>query len=231
MGMLSKVPFFSEIGCPKTVERLERSASVMKYDPGQLIFEHDDVLDFLYVVKSGEIKVGRISGRGKVVTFSTLTPGSVFGEVSVFGGGGATARAEAGTKAELLVIPRSVVLRVFSESPQALMSIIQNLCRLVQKVSQNTEARLLEQHPSARIALARLFLTRAADGDARRSEEGIRLPGVYRQGEMAKLTGYQRQVICGHIKKLKEEAAIDWNPDTGRLTVLSEQYLRNIVEQ
>ena len=230
--MLSNVPFFTEIGCRQTIERLEQVAFPAKFTPGQIIFEHGDSLNFLYIIKSGEVNIGRISkNNGKEVTFSILKAGSVFGEVSIFDGGCATAHAEARTNVELLLIPRADVLRVFSESPLALMSIIQNLCRLVRKVSRNAEERMLDQQPSARAAMARLFLAKMADGGKPMQNGNIRLPGSYRQGDLAKLTGFTRQKICVEVNKMKDEGVIEWDPRTGHITIISEDHINEIANQ
>jgi CRP/FNR family transcriptional regulator, cyclic AMP receptor protein len=54
------------------------------FSDGQTIFNQGDRPDFVYIVRSGAVKIFRVH-EGKSTTLGVLKPGEMFGEMAVFG--------------------------------------------------------------------------------------------------------------------------------------------------
>jgi len=54
------------------------------YRKGSILFEQGDAARTVYLIKRGRVRIARHTADGKVVTFSILGPGDIFGEEVVF---------------------------------------------------------------------------------------------------------------------------------------------------
>src|SRR4051794_13526769 len=92
--LLGRVALFRDL-VPADLEQLAQVAVPRSYEPGEAVFREGDPGDTCYVVRSGSVRVTRRHSDGRVITLAELRPGSIFGELAMFGGETRSATVEA----------------------------------------------------------------------------------------------------------------------------------------
>jgi CRP-like cAMP-binding protein/Fe-S-cluster-containing hydrogenase component 2 len=83
---LRSVPIFSTL-TSNFIEHLREEVELIRYAPGDVIFEQGDKADAFYLVRIGFVKVTEHYPGGELV-LAYLSKGSYFGEIGLLGGGG-----------------------------------------------------------------------------------------------------------------------------------------------
>ena len=92
------------------------------FAPGDTIFTTGDPVDYMYVVRSGEVEIER---DGKVV--ETLSGGGIFGEMALIDGSPRSATARAKTDAEVAPINEKSFLFLVHETPFFAIAVMRTL--------------------------------------------------------------------------------------------------------
>jgi uncharacterized membrane protein len=79
---------------------------LMRYQPGQIVFEYGDPGHALFIVRSGEVEIYIKNNQGDKIILEVSRPGDVFGEISLLDGGPRTASVVALVHTELLRLDR-----------------------------------------------------------------------------------------------------------------------------
>jgi putative ABC transport system ATP-binding protein len=105
-----------------------KQAARVTVGPGEVILEHGQSVEYLYMIAAGSVEVLAGGGAGDV-RLATLSAGDLFGEIELLRGGQAIATVRAGERpVDLLTFPRADFLRIMAESPisaEALDRIVQ----------------------------------------------------------------------------------------------------------
>jgi uncharacterized membrane protein len=88
------------------------------YKAGEIIFNHGDLPEHLYIVEEGIIDIV-LPAKGEDIILATLEAGSFFGELSVFDSHPRTATARATGDASLICIPLTSIASLTNRSPTA----------------------------------------------------------------------------------------------------------------
>src|SRR2546430_269184 len=73
---------------PELLQQLEGRTTEARYRRGDVIFEKGDQANNLFVVLSGRVAIVARASDGRESVISVLGPGALFGEMSLFNGGG-----------------------------------------------------------------------------------------------------------------------------------------------
>ena len=84
-ALLARVPLFADLS-ERDLEQLAQVAVPRSYQSGEAVFREGDYGDTCYVVREGSVRVTRRHSDGRVITLAELRPGSIFGELAMFGG-------------------------------------------------------------------------------------------------------------------------------------------------
>lgn len=106
-------------------------ARLRQLDDGQLLHAKDDPADGLYGVVSGSIKVSSTGLDGREAVLTVLSPGSWFGEISLFDGLPRTHDAHASGPTELVMIPRKGFQELLERRPELYPHFMRLLCRRI----------------------------------------------------------------------------------------------------
>jgi CRP-like cAMP-binding protein len=102
---LAKVPLFAGL-TPAALELVSRVASEESFSTGELIFEHGDLGDRLYIIIAGRVRISRnVPGMGEEA-LAVLNPGAIFGEMALLDDTPRSADARVHEKCLLLSIQR-----------------------------------------------------------------------------------------------------------------------------
>src|SRR5262249_45085453 len=103
---------------------LARAGSTAFSATGQSVFREGDRADCMYVIVSGRVRVTRGEPGDDEVELWTLGPGSVFGELALFDGGGRSANVTAIEPCEFFVLAREPFIALLDGSTQLLSSVL-----------------------------------------------------------------------------------------------------------
>jgi CRP-like cAMP-binding protein len=106
-------------------------ARLRQLDDGQLLHAKDDPADGLYGVVSGAIKVSSTGVDGREAVLTVLSPGSWFGEISLFDDLPRTHDAHASGATSLVMIPRRGFQELLERRPELYPHFMRLLCRRI----------------------------------------------------------------------------------------------------
>jgi len=75
----------SKIFCPNKMEGKHSEEHLRKVEKGEYVYLPDSESDSIFFVVEGRVKIGSTSDEGKEIIKAILTPGEVFGELSLVG--------------------------------------------------------------------------------------------------------------------------------------------------
>jgi len=128
---IKRVPIFSNLSSEEIIE-VAQVTTDRTFQKGEIIFFQGDILDKLYVIHEGKVKVSRVSEQGREQIIRVLGPGDFLGELVLFAPSPANNSAEA--------LEETVVCEVQSTKIKELMlSSSQIALRVLEEVSQRLE--------------------------------------------------------------------------------------------
>jgi CRP-like cAMP-binding protein len=173
------------------LERVAAVATDRRYGAGQTIFMRGDESDLaMYIVRTGQVRLSVTTAEGRELTLRHVTPGEVFGEISLLDDGPRSADATALTVSALLVVSRARFQNLLDGDAVFASALLRGLCARLRDTTEQLEAVALmplEQR------LARIFLQLAiaANSDARR----VNVKFAMSQSELANLVAASRPKV------------------------------------
>jgi len=224
---LDGVRAFKDIAAP-VLDRIEARSRVMDLRDGTRIFAQGDAADAVYAIIGGpgRVRIGTIGRNSKGLMVEVLGTGDIFGEIAVMDSGIRTADAVAEGSARLLRIAAPLFLDTLAE--QAALG--RNLCTMLAArlrrtfdLFQDATFETLE----VRFARQVQYLARR---DGRRSDQGIRLAGRFRQGDLADLLGATTRSIITILNAWRAAGMILYDGNRAQLTVVDEAALQALID-
>lgn len=221
--MNTLAPFFLQIpalaALPEdTQRRLDRAAEQRHYWRRQVIHFPDQPGDFLYVLCSGHVKIGRTSEQGRELTLLLLEGPQIFGETGLFAPDASyDLMAETMEDSLIGVLRRSDVLAALSQSPCAAMEMLKLVSeRRAQAEMQAADLVFLEVPKRTARLLLRLHDT--ATGRAGRGSLLARVKLTHQ--EMANMIGSTRETMTLILNDFKRQGAVEF---VGRKIVIRDR--------
>jgi CRP/FNR family transcriptional regulator, cyclic AMP receptor protein len=116
LGYLSDVDLFRDLS-DRDMTELDRMTTITTVARGRVFYQPEDVGEVLFLVKSGQVQLYRISPEGKKLVIATLGPGTLFGEMALLGQQMHNAFAEALDDCLILVMSRADLERLILNKP------------------------------------------------------------------------------------------------------------------
>lgn len=158
---VSKVPIFSGLNFDEVME-VANITSNMRFKKGEIIFLEGDILDKLYIINEGRVKIYKISEDGKEQIIRILGPGDFMGELSLFRKSPANSNADALENTLLCVIEGDKIKDFLYKNPGISIKIMEELSKRLEKAD-NLIERLMLYDVESRVAHF-LLNTAGADG-------------------------------------------------------------------
>ncbi|MCK5836014.1 MAG: Crp/Fnr family transcriptional regulator [Desulfobacula sp.] len=125
---------------------------------GNLIFQEGDKGEGFYIVKTGKIKIFKLSLEGKEQILHIYGPGHTFGEVPVFEGKNFPASAMAIEASSIIILPRDKFVNLITTTPALSMNMLADLSNRLRDFTIQIENLSLKEVP-ARLAAYLLTLS------------------------------------------------------------------------
>src|SRR5574337_1312131 len=120
MAMLSEqlkaIPYFQDLDA-RALEDIQTHAFEVRLEKGHVLFTEGEPAEAMYVVRSGKVKIFKLSPDGREQVLRSAEAGDCFNEVPIFDGGPNPANAQAVEAASLWGIRREGMRRLVEEHP------------------------------------------------------------------------------------------------------------------
>ncbi len=128
---------------------IDKTKGVVKIEDGQFIFCETEPGDRFYFIRSGSIKITKVTGDKETV-FSILNTGDFFGEMAILEDRDRNANAITMGEVELMAISKSAFKPFIEKQTEVVMRLINILAERIWVVSQRVESTILKD-PIAKI--------------------------------------------------------------------------------
>ena len=208
----------------KEIEALIAVTQAERHRPREFIFMEGDPSFWLYIVKSGRVKILKHSRAGRDVVLELLGPGEIFGGVAVLEKRSYPATAQAMETADVLKIPRDPLLALSERHP----SIVKGLALMIGqrlRAAHESVKSLAVEPVEARLAAT---LMRLADREGKPSRGSVELPYHLTRQSLADMAGTTVETTIRVVSRwLKEGLVMD---DSGRLVLKKPEALRAMAQ-
>jgi CRP/FNR family transcriptional regulator, dissimilatory nitrate respiration regulator len=149
----------------KQLKELSGIALGHAYKKGQTIFSDGEEASGFYLLRSGRIKIFKLSFEGKEQILHIIGPGEPFGEVPVFAGERFPAYAEVMEESETIFFPKASFTELIKKDPMIAMNMLAILSRRLKQFTQLVESLSLKEVPQ-RLATYLLYLSEEQGGES-----------------------------------------------------------------
>lgn len=220
--LLARVPLFAGLS-ERDLEQLSQVAVPRTYESGQAVFREGDSGDTCYVIREGAVRVTRRHSDGRVITLAELRPGSIFGELAMFGSEVRSASVEALEPTRALAILAGDMRRIMVQHPEIAVKMLEGLADRLRAANERI-SRQSFQTVAGRVASALLGQVQARSRDGE-PERDIVIEAT--QAEIAQLAGASRESASRFLAKLERAGLI--TTGRGRVVVHEPESLRNYI--
>jgi CRP-like cAMP-binding protein len=195
---LKQISAFQSLSALK-LERLSERAKTIEYAENTIIFQQKETLAGLYVVVSGYVKLYRQS-KDRVQILAILRDEDFFGSECLADNKLSSSFAETMSQTTLIYIPSDAIHNLLETNPvfrTVILQIVTNRLRQFAQLVHN----LAFRDVTARVAM---LLVSRAESDGIMTVDGIRIPRLMTQNELATVIGTSREVVQRTFKKLSK---------------------------
>ena len=200
------------------IKKLVELSFEKKFKSGSPIFFEGDHAKDLCLVKSGRVKIFKMSGEGKEQVLHIFTKGEPFGEAALFAGSKFPANAEAVEDSNVVYLPRENLLQMFISDPVLPMNIIAMLSMRLKKFAGLIEDLSLKELPE-RLA-SYIIQQELAQGNS------SRVILEFSKGQLAKILGSTQESLSRTLTKLTKAEII--KTEKREITILDKNLLNDL---
>lgn len=198
LGYLSDVDLFRDLS-ERDMTELDRMTTITSVPRGRVFYQPEDVGEVLFLVKSGQVQLYRISPEGKKLVIATLGPGTLFGEMALLGQQMHNAFAEALDDCLILVMSRADLERLILNKPVVGLRMLEITGRRLNDAEARLEDMAFKGIPAR---LASLLLRLAAERNSRD------ILGLTHQ-DLAETIGTYRETATQVLNDMKAQGLIE----------------------
>lgn len=197
----------------RDLESLARVAREETHRARDEIFMEGDAARWLYLVRSGHVKIMRHTKTGKDVVLELLGPGEIFGGVAVIEKRAYPASAQATELTVVLKIPAEPVIALAERHPAFIKEMALMIGRRL-RAAHDSVASLAVDPVEARLAAT---LRRLATREGTRGDKGVTLPFHLTRQSLADMTGTTVETTIRILSRWLRDGILD--EDGGRLVL------------
>jgi len=188
-------PYFDDLS-NDNLEVIAQKTQLREFERGAVLFWEGDPCAGLHIIKSGSVKLYRVSPQGRQYIIAVMAEGATCNEVPAFDGGVNPVNVESLEESQVWVVEPSVLRELVKSNPEFALKILekfgQNLRNLVAKVSEMAFYQVTHR-------LARLITELTVEEESRPH---------WTQEQLAAQLGTVREVVSRSLKELEKSGAI-----------------------
>lgn len=205
-------PYFVALD-DRELAKLAQALVERTYEKDEVVFLEGEECQGLYMVRTGAVKIFKLSPEGREQILTYTQSGGSFNEVAVFDGGPNPANVSAVEFTSLWIIPRPAIIDLIKRRPEVALAVIQNLGARLRHLVGLVEDLSLRQVSSR---LAKLLL-----------ETGSGQGRTLTQQEMASRLGTVREMIGRSLRQLEARGLI--KIERGRIVIIDREGLEKAI--
>jgi CRP-like cAMP-binding protein len=198
--------------------KIERSISVAGYPSGQIFYAPEEGGDRLYLLRSGRVRIYKLSPEGRALTLLILEPSSIFGEMALSEDWVHDSFAEAMTECIVGVIRRGEMRRVLNSYPAVALRFM-NIMSLRLRALERKLADIAFKSVPQRLATVLLNLAGAQVANHPETPPAV---VRYTHQQLAEMIGSYRETVTKAIGEFREAGLIRIEEDSIYLTDLAQ---------
>lgn len=200
---LKKIPYFNDLN-EKSLIELNKIATMQKFNKSEVIFFEGDKGEAIYFVKSGKVKISKISPQGKEHIIKLMEDGEIFAESLLFVGGCYPATAEAIEDSYIIVIRNSDIENLILKNSEIALGIIKHMAKRLQNVAVIIENLALKDSVGRTISILLTFARKRGI----RIKEGIEIELNLNRQDLANMVGTSRENMTRILSQLSKDGII-----------------------
>lgn len=206
---ITLVPIFNHLQ-DEQMDEIMGLTKHTSYKKGEIIYRDGDKSDSLYIVRSGRIRIYRLSESGKEQLVRILSPGDFTGELALFRESIHTSYAEAMRNTDVCMITREDLQQLLIRFPSISLRILSEFSNRLDK-SETQTARFATESVETRLAY---FLAESIDSGDTSME--IELPMTKK--DLASYLGTTPETLSRKLTEFEQEGYI--KQKTGKKIVI-----------
>lgn len=192
---------------PKMLMELEQNTSMQTNSKKEIIYFPEEASNTIYFLKTGKIKIYRLSEDGKTTTLQLLAPGEIFGESAILGQDKHDNIAEVVEDAVICAIDKNDFKVLMEKSSKLTMSVNKFIGWRLRKIQAHVED-LVFKSASQRITS---FLHRYVETFGKKMVDGWMVRPFLTHQEIADLTATARQTVNQVLNELADQDVIKFS--------------------
>jgi CRP-like cAMP-binding protein len=198
---------------------VEQMIAYNVYPGGQIFHSPSEVGQQLFVLRSGRVRVYKLSPEGRALTLMVLEPPTIFGEMTLVGQWVHDTFAEAMVECVIGMIGRDTLRGILTRHPYVSLSFMELMGQRL-RAMENKLADIAFKSVPQRLASVLLSLSGIGPGQA----AGISPPSVvrYTHQQLAEMIGSYRETVTKAIGEFREAGLIRIEDDAISLTDLAQ---------
>lgn len=200
---LRKIPYFNTLN-ENSLKELNSITIIKEYEKGSTIFFEGDTGDAIYFVKSGKVKISKISQQGKEHIIKIMEEGNIFAESLLFIGGVYPATAEAIEDSVVIVLKNKDIENLILKNNEIALGIIKLMAKRLQNVAVIIENLALKDSLGRTVSI---LLTIAREKGIK-NKEGISIELNLSRQDLANMVGTSRENVIRILSQLDKEDVI-----------------------
>ena len=203
---LKNVPIFADLSS-SDLEKISNKMILRNYNKGQVILLEESKGETFFVIKTGEVKVTKLSNDGREVILAILGESDFFGEMSLLDGEGRSANIVANEDSTALTLSRNDFLSCLESYPKIAISLLEELAVRLRKSDKHIESlSLSDSEHRIGITIARLA---EEIGTIKKGVVSIKKPPF--QQDIANMAGTSRETVSRTIKLFEDKKILTRN--------------------
>ena len=190
------------------LQEIEKFAHLFReydYKPKDIVFGEGDLGDAIYLLKTGHVRLYRLTEDSKEITLAILRPGDVFGELALFEETRRTTFAETIDDSHICAASIDDFSKLMAHRPQLTMMV----ARQIAHRRNEAETRLAGlAYGSVRGRLSSALRQLAAEHGERLEDESVRINIRLSHQELANIIGTSRESCTIELGRLQKEKIV-----------------------
>ena len=203
---------------PADIAAFEHQTKMRLFRKDQILYAPGDRADTLFLLKSGSVRLYRLTPSGKRLDLAVIEPGMFFGEMSLLGESRCYTFAEVAEESLIFVMSNTDIDRLMRERPQVALRMIEALSQRLAQYGTRLEEIAYGSVP-ARIAAVLLRLSQGQNGEA--------MPISHQ--ELGDMIGAYRESVTRALNEFQRAGMVELS--RGQITVLDAMGLRQWLDE
>ncbi len=209
-------PIFSSLE-PRQRQELERLIAYSSYSAGQLFHSPHEIGAQIFVLRSGRVRIYKLSPEGRALTLLVLEAPTIFGEMCLVGQRSHDTFAETMTESVVGVMARELMQQILADHPAVALAVMELMGQRIRMMENKLADIAFKSVPQR---LASLLLSLAGVPPNQISVSPAPRMVRYTHQQLADMIGSYRETVTKAIGELREAGLIHIEDEAIALTDL-----------